>query len=134
MKVRDCLYRYPGYHGGTAVAHLRVYAHEGSTVALVGELSDNPSTSVTNQAEVIVELLQKRYGPHVIVIEHYPADGHLDQMPTWDSISTVVHPRVPDWRPLSTDEVEMLTGEAVQVWPARDYTATHLLGLGTTRA
>lgn len=54
MKIRDCLYRFPGF-SAPAVAHLRVYEHEGSTVAIVGEIADNPSTSITNRAEVIIE-------------------------------------------------------------------------------
>ena len=49
-----------------ATAHLRVYDHEGSVVATIGELTDNPSTSITNCAEkTVCDLLQTRYGPNV---------------------------------------------------------------------
>jgi len=63
MKIRDGLYRYPGHGGLMAMAHLRVYDHDGSVVAIIGELTDNPSTSITNCAETVCDLLRTEYGP-----------------------------------------------------------------------
>ena len=131
MKVRDSLYRFPGYTG-TSVAHLRVYDHEGSIVAVVGEVTDNPSTSVTNRADVIVDQLRREYGNDVIVIEHYPPD---EQFPTvvWSSVTTG-HPRQPHWQHLSTQDVEVLVGEPIQTWRPEEYTTAVLLDSGTAPA
>jgi hypothetical protein len=75
MKIKDGLYRYPGLGGTMARAHLRVYDHEGSVVAIVGELTDNPSTSITGSAERVCYLLRTEYGPGVIVIQYHPGTG-----------------------------------------------------------
>lgn len=121
MKIRDSLYEFPGF-SGTSVAHLRAYRHEGSVVAVVGEVSDNPSTSVTNRAEVIV-------------IEHYPPP-QPGELPTavWCSVTDGGDPRHPGWRDLSGEDVEMLVGEPVQTWRPEDYTRPVLLASGTTPA
>ena len=148
MKIRDSLYEYPGFTG-TSVAHLRVYRHEGSTVAVVGQLTDNPSTSITNQAEVVIDQLRSEYGDHVIVIEHYPP---RDDFPVVVWNSYVGHDDVQDvgrvkdtapgtadfgsrkWRALSTEDAELLTGEPVQTWPPAEYTRPVLLASGTAPA
>ena len=134
MKVRDCLMQYPGFNNRPAVTHLRVFEHEGSTVAIVGELDDNPSTSITNQIEVVVELLRKRYGRAVIVIEHYPPGRALQPEPTWLTVVDGEDPRCPDWRDLSQADVELLIGEPVDVWPSGDYRSAHLIKSGTSPA
>lgn len=121
MKIRDSLFRYQGITGTMAVAHLRVYDHDGSVVAVLGELTDNPSTSVTNAAEMVCDLLRTEYGSDVIVIEYYPGGGKV----AW---STVISPpgAKPAWGPLSQGEAEMLAGEPLQTWPVVDYTITNL--------
>lgn len=145
-KVRDSLFEYPGFTG-TAVAHLRVYDREGSTVAIVGELSDNPSTSITNCAEVVITQLRLEYGNNVIVIEHYPPGdglaivwstyiGHDDiaQAPTHDVAPGKTDQDSAKWRPISSEDVELLTGEPVQTWPPAQYTRRVLLASGTDPA
>ena len=77
MKIRDSLYHYPGHVGRPATAHLRVYRHESSTVAIVGELADNPSTTIINAAGVVCRQLRDEYGPDVIVIDYHPGSKHL---------------------------------------------------------
>ena len=108
-----------------ATAHLRVYDHEGSVVAIIGELTDNPSTSITNCAETVCDLLRTEYGPDVIVIEYYPGSGKV----AW---STVISPHgaKPVWGPLTQDEAEMLAGEPLKVWAEADYTVATLTGEG----
>jgi len=124
MKIKDRLYRYPGLGGTMARAHLRVYGHEGSVVAIVGELTDNPSTSITNSAERVCYLLRTEYGPGVIVVQYYPG-GEV----TW---STVISPpsTKPAWGPLTQAEAEMLAGEPLKTWAEADYTTANLTGKG----
>jgi len=124
MKIKDSLYRYPGLGGTMARAHLRVYDHEGSVVAIVGELTDNPSTSITNSAERVCYLLRTEYGPGVTVVQYYPG-GKV----TW---STVISPPGTKlaWGPLTQDEAEMLAGEPLKTWAEADYTTANLTGKG----
>jgi hypothetical protein len=124
MKIKDGLYRYPGLGGTMATAHLRVYDHEGSVVAIVGELTDNPSTSINDSAERVCYLLRTEYGPGVIVIEYYPG-GKV----TW---STVISPpgTKPVWGSLTQAEAETLAGEPLKTWAEADYTIANLTGKG----
>jgi len=124
MKIKDSLYRYPGLGGTMARAHLRVYDHEGSVVAIVGELTDNPSTSITNSAERVCYLLRAEYGPGVTVVQYYPG-GKV----TW---STVISPPGTKlaWGPLTQAEAEMLAGEPLKTWAEADYTTANLTGKG----
>ena len=86
-------------------------------MAIVGELADNPSTSITNAAEAACGQLREEYGADVIVIEYYPGSKV-----TW---STVISPagQAPEWGPLDLDEVQMLVGEPVALWSEADYTS-----------
>jgi hypothetical protein len=113
MKIKDSLYRYPGLGGTMARAHLRVYDHKGSVVAIADELTDNPSTSITRSAERVCYLLRAEYGPGVIVIQYHPGGKA-----TW---STVISPpgTKPAWRPLTQAEAEMLAGEPLKTWAKR---------------
>jgi len=124
MKIKDSLYRYPGLGGTMAAAHLRVYGHEGSVVAIVGELTDNPSTSITGSAGRVCYLLRAGYGPGVIVIQYHPRSKV-----TW---STVISPpgTKPAWGPLTQAEAEMLAGEPLKTWAEADYTIANLTGKG----
>jgi hypothetical protein len=124
MKIKDGLYRYPGLGGTMAAAHLRVYDHAGSVVAIVGELTDNPSTSIAGSAERVCYLLRAEYGPGVIVIQYHPG-GKL----TW---STVISPpgTRPAWGPLTQAEAEMLAGEPLKTWAEADYTKANVTGKG----
>jgi len=124
MKIKDGLYRYPGLGGTIAAAHLRVYDHEGSVVAIVGELTDNPSTSINDSAERVCYLLRIEYGPGVIVIEYHPGSKV-----TW---STVISPpgTKPAWGPLTQAEAEVLAGEPLTTWAEADYTKANVTGKG----
>jgi len=124
MKIKDSLYRYPGLGGTMARAHLRVYDHEGSVVAIVGELTDNPSTSITNSAERVCYLLRTEYGPGVIVVQYYPG-GKV----TWSTVISPPSPK-PAWGPLTQAEAEMLAGEPLKTWAEADYTTANLTGKG----
>ena len=109
MKIKDGLYRYPGLGGTMAAAHLRVYDHEGSVVAIAGELAGNPSTSITGSAERVCYLLRAEYGPGVIVIQYHPGGKA-----TW---STVISPpgTKPAWGPLTPWGSETRFGRPVAV-------------------
>jgi len=124
MKIKDGDYRYPGFGGTMARAHLRVYDHEGSVVAIVGELTDNPSTSIANSAGRVCYLLRTEYGPGVIVIQYHPGSKV-----TW---STVISPPGTKlaWGPLTQAEAEMLAGEPLKTWAEADYTIANLTGRG----
>ena len=124
MKIKDGLYRYPGLGGTMAAAHLRVYDHAGSVVAIVGELTDNPSTSITGSADRVCYLLRAEYGPGVTVIQYHPGSKV-----TW---STVISPpgTEPAWGPLTQAEAEMLAGEPLKTWAEADYTIANLKGQG----
>ena len=65
---------------------------------VISELPDNPSTSVTNMAEVLVAELIARLCPErfewpepVVAIEHYPSEydrrGRIGRHATWDRIT-----------------------------------------------
>lgn len=134
MKVRDCLYAYPGLFE-PAVAHLRVYEHDTSVVAIVGEVTDNPSTSITSLIEVIVAQLRAEYGRDVIVIEHYPPPEDVAPDASWTSVVAGEDDALrPDWAELSTHDVEALIGEPVAIWPAERYVQAVLLASGTAPA
>ena len=124
MKIKDSLYRYPGLGGTMARAHLRVYDHEGSVVAIVGELTDNPSTSITGSAERVCYLLRGEYGPGVVVIQYHPGSRVTR--------STVISPpgTKPAWGPLTQTEAEMLAGEPLKTWAEADYTKANVTGEG----
>jgi hypothetical protein len=122
MKIKDGDYRYPGLGGTMARAHLRVYDHAGSVVAIVGELTDNPSTSIADSAGRVCYLLRTEYGLGVIVIRYHPGSNA-----TW---STVISPpdTKPAWGPFTQAEAEMLAGEPLKTWAEADYTIANLTG------
>jgi hypothetical protein len=81
-KTADYLHQFRGMwdREPAAVCWVRVFAEEGQTPAIVmSEHPQNPSTSVTNMAELLAaELIQKHfperfdYNPPAILLEHYP--------------------------------------------------------------
>lgn len=71
LKISDSLYPFLGLTGDLGRAPA-VYEHERSVVTVVGEVSDKPSTSITDRAERILDLLRRRHGRHVIAVEHDP--------------------------------------------------------------
>lgn len=115
---------------------MRLFHRGNATLDLVlTELPDNPSTSVTNMAEIlaaelIAKLCPERFDEEepAVLLEHYPEErdrrGRLGRKETWDRVSFASwSPRKiwlgdqervslgePDWRPLPADEVERLIG------------------------
>lgn len=90
------------------VCHLRVYNVPGDTgtyVAIVEELEDNPSASVTNSAEYIRTDLLTQYQP-LRIVECYPArrpggGPYTYHEVTFDRVA-------PTWRPLDADDLAAL--------------------------
>ena len=100
----------------------------------MAEHPDNPSTSVTNMAELLAaELIQRHFPqrfdfePPAILLEHYPTEHHRGRVarkPTWDRLTfhSWAPRRVwlggqerlafgePEWRSMPEDEVEALLG------------------------
>lgn len=143
-KTADYLYEYRGMWDKEpdAVCWVRVFEEEGQTpVIVMGEHPDNPSTSVTNMAELLAaELIQKHfrerfdYDPPAILLEHYPTEHHRERVarkPTWDRLSfhSWAPRRVwlggqerlafgePEWRTMPEHEVEALLGRAEMIAP-----------------
>lgn len=100
-KVHDAPYAYRGTWDAEpeGVCRLRIFAQEGRTPVMVcSELPENPSTSITNLAEILAAELIACYLPHrfeemepVVWLEHYPAEpdprGRAARRPTWDRVS-----------------------------------------------
>jgi hypothetical protein len=139
VKLYDADYRYRGTWDKEpkGVCRVRLFHRGNEAPALVlSELPDNPSTSVTNMAEVLVAELIARLCPErfeweepVVALEHYPEEydrrGRIGRHPTWDRISFGSwSPRKvwlggrerislgePVWRPITIEEVAALIGE-----------------------
>ena len=137
-KTADYLYRFRGMwdREPEAVCWVRVFEDEGQTpVIVMAEHPGNPSSSVTNMAELLAaELIQKHfpqrfdYEPPAIFLEHYPRELHTSgrtaMKPTWDRLSfhSWAPRRVwlggqerlafgePEWRSMPEHEVEALLG------------------------
>ena len=137
-KTADYLHAFRGMwdREPEAVCWVRVFEEEGQTpVIVMSEHPANPSTSVTNMAELLAaELIQKHFPqrfdhtPPAILLEHYPTEfhrGRVARKPTWDRLSfhSWAPRRVwlggqerlafgePEWRSLPEQEVEALIGQ-----------------------
>ena len=137
-KTADYLHHFRGMWDTEpeAVCWVRVFEEPGQTpVIVMGEHPDNPSTSVTNMAELLAaELIQKHFprrfdhDPPAILLEHYPTEyhrGRVARKPTWDRLSfhSWAPRRVwlggqerlafgePEWRSLPDHDVAALIGE-----------------------
>lgn len=112
MKTLETVHQYkPAWSGIEAHCRLRVYSHEGRTVAIVTEPANNHGISVTNAAEWLLPALAAQYAlpPGTVWLEHYERDG--EQPETFDLVTLGDGAR-PEWQRLSLEEVETLTGEA----------------------
>jgi hypothetical protein len=137
-KAVDVIHRFRGVwdHEPEAICRLRIFQEPGRTpVVVCSELDENPSTSVTNMAEILAAEVIAQYFPTrfeelepVIWIEHYP--GFEDQRrgtrqpPQYDRLGFAswsphrvwlgAQARLslgePDWRPLPIHEVAHLIG------------------------
>ena len=139
-KTADYLHYYRGTwdREREAVCWVRVFEDAGQTpVIVMAEHPDNPSTSVTNMAELLAaELIRKHfpqrfdYEPPAILLEHYPIEyspqGRMARKPTWDRLTFHSwaprrvwlggHERLafgePEWHSMPEHEVAALLGRA----------------------
>lgn len=139
VKLYDGEFRYRGTWDAepAGVCRVRLFHRGNETPVLVlSELPDNPSTSITNMAEVLVAEAVRHFCPErfewaepAIVLEHYPEErdkwGRLGRRATWDRVSfgswsprkiwlggrERVSLGEPQWRPLPVAEVAALIGE-----------------------
>jgi hypothetical protein len=147
-KTADYLHQFRGMwdREPEAVCWVRVFAEEGQTpVIVMSEHPANPSTSVTNMAELLAaELIQQHFPgrfdfvPPAILLEHYPTEyhhsGRVARKATWDRLSfhSWAPRRVwlggrerlafgePHWESVPEREVEALIGrEELQAAPPR---------------
>jgi len=117
MKTLDVIHQYKPYRSGIeAHCRLRVYEHQGSTVAVLSEPPDNPGMSVTNAAEWLLPRVAQQYGlpAETIWIEHWQRQqGEPD---TYDLI-TLTSSGSPAWRRLSATELaELLPADTEPAW------------------
>ncbi len=138
VKLYDGEFRYRGTWDAEpeGICRVRLFHRGNEPPALVvSELPDNPSTSVTNMAEVLVAEVIAKLCPErfewpepVVAIEHYPAErtprGTVGRKETWDQITFASwSPRKvwlggreriglgePTWRPMPREEVAGLIG------------------------
>jgi hypothetical protein len=145
LKTADELYRFRGTFDWEprGVCWVRVFAEPGQTpVIVMSEHPANPSTSVTNMAELLAaELIQKHfrerfdYDPPAILLEYYPTEhyrGRVARKPTWDRLSfhSWAPRRVwlggqerlafgePEWHTMPGHDVEALIGREEMAAPA----------------
>lgn len=98
--THDEVIEFPGFHNTAAIAHVRVFETAGKTpVVIVGELDDNPSTSITNAAEAVADVIQQRYfrdGREFEYFEYYPRALGEGTEPDYDRVEFDL--QVPDER------------------------------------
>lgn len=75
LLVREQHWQYPTFNPKEGVCLLRVWHTEtDDIIAMVTELPDNPSASITNSIERIRAKLVEQYGEPLYLFEHYPHD------------------------------------------------------------
>lgn len=105
MKISDFIFRFkihpPAHKAGICRVRTFVNMSEGTIYAVLSDLYENPSSSVTNSVENIVAQLisQEKIPKEAIIIEHYPKSilGHIDTfdivnfndkgLPSWSTIN-----------------------------------------------
>jgi hypothetical protein len=132
--------------------HLRIFHPPGRLpVVIIGDLTDNPSNSITNVVERVTRLVSKRFlggisSDRIVWVRYYPAehdvifsDRDLTDHPTAnrDIVPNFVRVVFRDrsyqdliWEPLDEEEIEELVGGPVRQWHARDYLSTRLQEAG----
>ena len=128
--------------------HLRIFHPPGRLpVVVIGDLTDNPSTTITNAVERVTRLVSSYFlggisSDRIVWIRYYPAERFVP----FSDIDITDHPTanldfVPDfvrvifrdrsyqdltWESLVDEEIEELVGGPVRQWHARDYLSTRL--------
>jgi hypothetical protein len=128
--------------------HLRIFHPPGRLpVVIIGDLTDNPSTSITNAVERVTRLVSKRFlggisSDRIVWVRYYPAEHDalfsardLTDHPTANRdigpnfMRVVFRDRSYQdliWEPLDEEEIEELVDGPVRQWHARDYLSTRL--------
>lgn len=108
MKINDFIFRFRCYgmlsEGG--ICRVRLFVNPQAEVyAVLTELDENPSTSVTNAVELICGqlLAAKKMPEQAKIIEHYPPAKFFPQ--TFDLVTLHGSLR-PEWKPVSRKTVE----------------------------
>lgn len=93
-------WHYPTFNRTNGQCRLRVWHTEtDDIIAMVTELHDNPSASITNSIERIRKQLVREYGEPLYLFEHYPDDEHRRAPATCDFI-VVGDDGYPGWTPV----------------------------------
>jgi hypothetical protein len=129
MKQTDIIYSYqPPAAGIEAKCQVRIYQTDAGATVLLTELADNPGMSITNASEEIASSLAARFALNPIIttwIEHYPSTAWRDERrrdETFDEITYTWQGQTasaPQWRRLTIEEVERMTGAT---WAAGNLT------------
>lgn len=124
-KTHDYIYHHRGYWSEGGKCRIRIYREdEHAPVVVCSQLADNDNTSVTNMAEYLAAEIVERHSllTPLVWIEHYPEhDGEVgeyalvrfsDWNPQQVCLGGVWRYRLgsPRWSPLSSDEVDALSG------------------------
>ncbi len=122
QQIQDYLFRFPYNHQSTGgLCRVRIYQGEkNNQIVLLSELTSHAAGSIAASADSIANLLMTRYALNpkkTRWIEHVPAQ---DDQPVefgeltfkWLDGKAQTDPQ---WRALSAEEVETLTGETAEV-------------------
>lgn len=103
MKINDFIFRFRtnSLICSTGICRIRTFINRQNNIyILLSDLDENPSASVTNAIEIIVEQLQKqqKIPLQAKIIEHYPACSSFPETFDLISFSSEGYPR---WNPIS---------------------------------
>lgn len=105
MKLNDFIFRFCGNWRGTeGICRVRLFlGRDAQVYAVLTELEENPSTSVTNAVEFLYEQLcrEKKIPPQAKLIEHYTRSVGWEQ--TFDLVT--LQDGRPDWKSVSRETV-----------------------------
>lgn len=106
--MNKVIINFPGYHKSTGTCG--VSYDENAGVAIVVELDGHQGTSVTNAAEhiapIVAETLMKKPLNSFRLFEAY--QHRVKDGVDFDTSELFIHNNVPDWRPLSDADRELL--------------------------
>ncbi|MDE2481542.1 MAG: DUF4263 domain-containing protein [bacterium] len=109
MKISDFIFRYPSYSRHDSICRLRLYVHDGRTVAIATELDGNTGASITNSIEYLWRALveQGHVNTSVTLIEHYERSGFFERN---DFDLVTIAANSPTWADIEVQELVALTG------------------------